>query len=168
MECSFEPPRLPVRTLLRGARARLPSGQEVADALVAQGVIESEDRLTTAQLTRDRCNHAGTVLKEVGLGDNTPLFFYLLKEAELVAGGLTLGPIGSSLVAGVIESTLKADPNSYLSVMGPDWKPPLWRFPNGLDEQVTSMIKVIRLVGDNQLLPECEIKWRRYLPKGQG
>jgi hypothetical protein len=31
-----QPPNLPVRTLLRGARAQLPSGQEAADALMAE------------------------------------------------------------------------------------------------------------------------------------
>ncbi len=168
MECTIEPPRLPVRTLMRGARARLPSGQQVADVLVAKRVIKSEDRLTTAQLTRDTCNQAGTVLKKVGLSQNTPLFFYLLKEAELVSGGLTLGPIGSYVVAAVIEGALKSDPNSYVSVMGAGWKPPLWRFPNGSHEQVTSMIRIIRLVGDNELLPECETRWRSFLPKQLG
>jgi hypothetical protein len=164
MEQSVEPPRLPVRTLLRGARAKLPSGQEVADVLVSQGIIKSEDRLTSAQLTQDTCNLTGSVLRDIGLEENTPLFYYLLKEAELIARGLTLGPIGSYIVASVIEGALEADPNSYVSVNGPDWKLPLWRFPNGLDEQVSSMIRIIRLVGDNQLLPECEARWRSFLP----
>jgi Animal haem peroxidase len=164
MERSIEPPRLPVRTLLRGARARLPSGQEVTDELLKKGIIKSEDRLTTAQLTQDTCNHTGTVLEDVALTENTPLFYYLLKEAELITGGLTLGPIGSYIVAAVIEGALETDPNSYLSVKGGSWTPPLWRFPNGSDEQVTSMIRIIRLVGDNQLLPECEARWRRFLP----
>ncbi len=164
MERSVEPPRLPVRTLLRGARARLPAGQEVADVLVSQGIIKSEDRLTSAQLTQDTCNRAGSVLRDVGLEENTPLFYYLLKEAELIARGLTLGPIGSYIVAAVIEGALEADPNSYVSVIGPDWKLPLWRFRSGLDEQVSSMIRIIRLVGDNQLLPECEARWRSFLP----
>lgn len=165
MERAIEPPRLPVRTLLRGARAKLPSGQEVADVLAKQGVIKSEERLTTAQLTQDTCNRSGSVLREVGLAENTPLFYYLLKEAEVLAAGLTFGPIGSYIVAAVIERALKSDPNSYLSVMGPDWKPPLWCFPNGLHQQVTSMIRIIRLVGDNQLLPECDVKWRSFLPQ---
>ena len=43
---SPDPSSLPVRTLLRGARAGLPSGQEVAEALLAQG-RSSNDRLTT-------------------------------------------------------------------------------------------------------------------------
>jgi hypothetical protein len=164
MERSVEPPRLPVRTLLRGARAKLPPGQEVADVLVSQGIIKSEDRLTSAQLTQDTCNRAGSVLRDVGLEENTPLFYYLLKEAEVIGRGLTLGPIGSYIVAAVIEGALEADPNSYVSVIGPDWKLPLWQFPSGLDEQVNSMIRIIRLVGDNQLLPECEARWRSFLP----
>ncbi len=163
MERSVEPQRLPVRTLLRGARAKLPSGQEVADVLVRQGIIKSEDRLTSAQLTQDTCNRAGSVLRDVGLDENTPLFYYLLKEAELIASGLTLGPIGSYIVTAVIEGALEADPNSYVSVIGPDWKLPLWRFPSGLDKQVSSLIRIIRLVGDNQLLPECEARWRSFL-----
>jgi hypothetical protein len=103
-------------------------------------------------------------LRDVGLEENTPLFYYLLKEAELIVRGLTLGPIGSYIVAAVIEGALEADPNSYVSVIGRDWKLPLWRFPSGSDEQVSSMIRIIRLVGDNQLLPECEAKWRSLLP----
>jgi hypothetical protein len=164
MEHSIEPPRLPVRTLLRGARAKLPSGQEVADVLVRRGIIKPEDRLTKTQLTQDTCNNSGSVLRDVGLEENTPLFYYLLKEAELIVRGLTLGPIGSYIVAAVIEGALEADPNSYVSVIGRDWKLPLWRFPSGSDEQVSSMIRIIRLVGDNQLLPECEAKWRSLLP----
>lgn len=163
-EHSLIPSSLPVRTLLRGARAKLPSGQEVADLLIRQGVFTAESYLTPAQLTRDTCNNAGKVLQEVGLDKDTPLFFYLLKEAELSAGGRTLGPIASYIVANVIEGALRADLESYVSVVGPDWKLPRWRFPSGSDEQVDCMIKIVRLVGDNQLLPECEAKWRSFLP----
>jgi hypothetical protein len=166
-EVSIEPPRLPVRTLLRGARAKLPSGQEVADALVKQGLVKSEGRLTSAQLTQDTCNCAGAVLREVGLHENTPLFYYLLKEAELIAHGRTMGPIGSYIVAAVIERAIEADSDSYLSRIGPDWKLPLWRFPSGLYEQVSSIIRIIRLVGDNHLLPECEARRRSLLPFSQ-
>src|SRR5262249_40216123 len=151
MEHSIEPPRLPVRTLLRGARAKLPSGQEVADALVRQGIIIPADRLTNAQLTLDTCNRSGSVLQSVGLEENTPLFYYLLKEEELIGGGVKLGPIGSLIVAKVIQGVLNAAPNSYVSVMGPNWKPPLWRFRAGSCDQVNSIIRIIRLVGDNQL-----------------
>ena len=164
MESSADVASLPVRTLLRGARAGLPSGQEIADTLFKQQMIKAEDRLTSSQLTQDTCNHSASVLRDIGLEQNTPLFYYLLKEAEISGFGLTLGPIGSYIVGEAIQRALEADPEGYMSVVGPDWKLPLWRFPNGLDEQVSSVIRIIRLVGDNQLLPECEAKWRSFIP----
>jgi hypothetical protein len=164
MEHSVEPARLPVRTLLRGARAKLPSGQEVASALVRRGIIKPQDCLTSAQLTRDTSNHSGSVLHEVDLEGNTPLFYYLLKEAEINGAGLTLGPIGSYIVVEVILEALRDDPDGYISVFGADWKLPLWRFPSGSNEQVRSLIRIIRLIGDDKLLPECEARWRSFQP----
>ncbi len=164
MESSADVASLPVRTVLRGARAGLLSGQQVANTLFKQGVIKAEDRLTSSQLTRDTCNHSGSVLRDIGLEQNTPLFYYLLKEAEIRGLGRTLGPMGSYIVGEVVQRALETDPEGYVSVAGPGWKLPLWRFPNGLDEQVSSVIRIIRLVGDNQLLPECEAKWRSLLP----
>lgn len=163
MEYSAEPASLPVRTLIRGARARLPSGQEVADTLLEQGKIKPQDRLTSAQLTEDTSNHSGNVLREVGLERNTPLFYYLLKESEIHASGKTLGPIGSYIIANVIQGALEADPDSYMSVAGPKWKLPLWRFPSGSKRSVNSLIGIIQLIGDDKLLPECDAHWRRFL-----
>jgi hypothetical protein len=157
-----DPSNLPIRTLLRGARAGLPSGQEVADALFAQGKIKSSDRLTTAQLTKDTCNLSGTVLRSIGLEQNTPLFYYLLKEAEINAAGLILGPIGSHIVSEVIQSSLEADPHGYMSIVGPKWPLPIWLFPGGTRRPVNSLIGVIRLIGDDKLLPECDAHWRRF------
>jgi hypothetical protein len=157
-----DPSNLPVRTLLRGARAGLPSGQEVADALLAQGRINASDRLTTAQLAQDTCDHSGSVLRDNGLEQNTPLFFYLLKEAELAAGGLTLGPVGSHIVSEVIQGALEADPDGYMSVIGPKWRLPLWHSAGGAKRRVDSLIGIIRLTGDDKLLPECEAHWRRF------
>ena len=157
-----DPSNLPVRTLLRGARAGLPSGQEVADALFAQGKIKSADRLTAAQLTEDTCDLSGTVLRSIGLEQNTPLFYYLLKEAEINAAGLTLGPMGSQIVSEVIQRSLEADPDGYMSMVGPRWPLPIWLFPGGTKRTVNSLIGVISLIGDDKLLPECDAHWRRF------
>lgn len=156
------PSNLPVRTLLRGARAQLPSGQEVADALLAQGKIEPHDRLTSLQLTANTCDQSGTRLRESGLGENSPLFYYLLKEAELKAEGLFLGPVGSHIVSETIQGAIEADPDSYLSVLGPKWELPLWDFPSGSQRRIDSLIGIVQLVGDDKLLPECEAHWRRF------
>jgi hypothetical protein len=156
------PSSLPVRTLLRGARARLPSGQEAADALLSERRITSNDRLSASQLTRDSCDGSGSVLGRMGLEENTPLFYYILKEAELKAEGLTLGPVGSHIVSEVIQGALEADLESYLSMVGPRWELPAWRFPNGIRRRINSLIGIVQLVGDDKLLPECEAHWRRF------
>jgi hypothetical protein len=162
------PANLPVRTLLRGARAQLPSGQEAADALIAVGKLRTADRLTGEELTTNTCDRSGTILRKIGLEENTPLFYYILKEAELKAGGLTLGPVGSHIVSEVIQGALECDRDSYLAGPGPKWQLPLWRFPNGTQYPVNSLIGLIRLVGDDKLLPECEAHWRRFhLPPPQ-
>lgn len=159
---SVDPSNLPVRTLIRGARARLPSGQEAADTFLAQGRIKSEDRLTSSQLGRDTCDRSASVLRKHRLEQNTPLFYYILKEAELKAEGLTLGPVGSHIVSEVVQSALEADPDSYLSVVGPKWELPEWDFPSGSQRPINSLIGIVRLVGDDKLLPDCEAHWRRF------
>lgn len=156
------PSNLPVRTLLRGARAQLASGQEVTEALVAQNRIKPDDRLTSAELSRNTCDRSGSVLRRHGLQENTPLFYYILKEAEEKSGGLSLGPAGSQIVREVIEGALLADPDSYLSVVGQKWELPRWRFPNGSERRINSLIGIVQLVGDDKLLPECEAHWRRF------
>jgi heme peroxidase len=161
----LEPPNpanLPVRTLLRGARAQLPSGQEVADTLLSQGRINPSDRLTPEELTKDTCDHSGNALRMGGLEQNSPLFYYLLKEAELKGEGLALGPIGSHIVSQVIQDALEADPDGYLSVVGPRWQLPPWEFPNGSRRPINSLIGIVQLIGDDKLLPECEAHWRRF------
>jgi Animal haem peroxidase len=159
---AIDPSNLPVRTLLRGARAQLPSGQEAAEALHVEAKIKSDDRLTSSQLATDTCNSSGSVLSRNGLEANTPLFYYILREAELKGEGLTLGPVGSHIVSHVIQSALEGDANGYLSKAGEKWALPRWRFPSGLDGPVNSLIGIVRLVGDEKLLPECEAHWRRY------
>ena len=65
---------------------------------------------------------------------NTPLFYYMLREAQLVpdtdigknAGGFHLGPVGGRIVAEVVIGLLDSDPNSYL-VQQPGWTPTLQR-----------------------------------------
>src|SRR5436190_3003517 len=102
------PTSLPQRTLLRHITWSLPSGQAIAERM---GVAA----LTTSQL--HELSHYG-----LGLEKSTPLFYYVLKEAELTADGLTLGPVGGRVVAEVFIGLLQLDPTSYLSVQ-PSWTP---------------------------------------------
>jgi hypothetical protein len=104
------PTVLPVRTLLRQITWELPSGQELARQMGTTG-------LGAADL--DELRGYG-----LGLERSTPLWYYVLKEAELTEDGLHLGPVGGRIVAEVIVGLLRADPNSYLSY-DPGWSPSL-------------------------------------------
>jgi hypothetical protein len=150
---AINPSTLPVRTLLRGARARVASGQEVAEALVSQGQIAANEQLTSAELSCDTSDWSGSALRNNALENNTPLFYYILKEAELKTGGLTLGPVGGHIVAEVIQSALESDPQSYHAIAGPRWKLPSWRFPSGAKRPVNSFIRIVQVIGDDKLLP---------------
>jgi len=103
---------LPVRNLLRGLRLGLPSGQDVARAM---GVTP----LTEAEL------YGGLALSDEQRGDlegRAPLWFYVLKEAEIRSGAAHLGPVGGRIVAEVLIGLLAEDPLSFLSV-DPTWTP---------------------------------------------
>ena len=103
---ALEMTNLPVRTLLRGARVGLPSGQGVADRL-------GFDVLDPDQVAEGPDKE---ILRRHGYDRDTPLWYYILKEAELCGKGQHLGPTGSKLVADVISAALLSDPESYLSV----------------------------------------------------
>jgi hypothetical protein len=50
-----------------------------------------------------------------GFDMKTPLWYYVLREAEVQTDGETLGELGSKLVAGTLIGLIKADPKSYLN-----------------------------------------------------
>ena len=50
----------------------------------------------------------------VGLENQTPLWYYVLAEAELIGDGITLGPVGGRIVGEVFIGLLQLDPRSYL------------------------------------------------------
>jgi hypothetical protein len=56
--------------------------------------------------------------------EQTPLWYYILKEAETAQNGERLGRVGGRIVAEVLLGLLDGDPLSYLSVV-PNWKPEL-------------------------------------------
>src|SRR5216117_1337321 len=63
-------------------------------------------------------------LKGFGLGleHSTPLWYYVLKEAEMVEDGLHLGPVGGRIVGEVFIGLLQTDPKSFLNAQ-PDFRP---------------------------------------------
>ena len=57
-----------------------------------------------------------------GWNGEAPLWFYILKEAEIVGKGREMGPVGGRIIAEVLVGLLQKDPNSYLYLQ-PTWKP---------------------------------------------
>ncbi len=117
------PNALALRTLLRGAATRLPTGQQVRDALGERSIAD-----TPSEYEGDPWDP----LRRVGLAGETPLWYYILLEAQLDQDcvGATLGRVGSRIVAEVIEGSLQLDPTSFLRRKGPDWTPDAWPIAN--------------------------------------
>jgi hypothetical protein len=59
---------------------------------------------------------------------STPLWYYVLKEAEVLEDGLILGPVGARIVAEVFIGLLSTDPGGFLT-QHPDFTPSLGSIP---------------------------------------
>jgi hypothetical protein len=140
------------RNLLRGLRLALPSGQNVARAM---GLTPLPD--------------ADLDLGGRGAPDfdgDAPLWFYVLREAELLAGSRHLGPVGGRIVAEVLIGLLAGDPLSWLNIE-PDWQPTLAQ--NGR----FGMAELIRFALGGQTAPvpaqgtgPTLVRWRQNFGRG--
>lgn len=103
-------PNLAFRNLRRGSRVfAIPPGGQVA-ATLGVAALSSMGPAAVAKLT------------DIGMAANdTPLWFYVLGEAE--AHGGQLGPVGGLLVAVTLLRLLQCDEDSY--VHSPGWQPVL-------------------------------------------
>jgi hypothetical protein len=107
---SGDPPTaLPQRNLLRHVTWSLPSGQSIARELNVPA-LSSRDFPELRQFG-------------LNLEDSTPLWYYVLREAQLAASGLTLGPVGGRIVGEVFIGLLQLDRDSYFFERG--WRPTL-------------------------------------------
>ncbi|MGA7841706.1 MAG: peroxidase family protein [Candidatus Acidiferrales bacterium] len=87
---------LAVRDLQRGQGVGLPSGECVAR------------HMGITPLTAEQVGIATT-----GWRGETPLWYYILREADVYTGGDRLGPVGGRIVAEVLVSLIEADPTSF-------------------------------------------------------
>src|SRR5256884_407678 len=123
------------RDLKRGKALGLPSGQAVARAI---GV--PDDLILHPKDMKPLPEHLIKIF-----GRRTPLFFYVLKEAEVFSAGHRLGPTGGRIVAEVLIGLLRADPCSYLSV-SPSWHPRAGEFGARKDGEFT-VADLLRFAG---------------------
>ena len=99
------PLSLAERNLLRHLTWMVPSGQAIAAKM---GV----PALSRAHLRELAAMHPRFVTA-------TPLWYYVLKEAEVMEQGLQLGPVGARLVAEVFVGLLRSDSASFLNAEEP-------------------------------------------------
>ena len=125
LKLPFIPPNdiqsLATRNLLRGQAFQLPSGENVAYAL---------DRSDTEinKVSRAAQTIAG---KNIDLSNGTPLWFYLLVEAEKIGRetssghfdkGEGLGPTGARIIAETVLGLIELDSRSFLA-QNRSWQP---------------------------------------------
>jgi hypothetical protein len=100
---------LAARDLQRGQAIGLPSGEAIARHIGA-ALLDPAD----------------IGLASHGWRGETPLWFYILREADILGDGDRLGPVGGRIVGEVLVGMLEADPEAFLRV-DPSWKPSLPR-----------------------------------------
>lgn len=149
----FKGGNLAGRNLIRGARNGLPSGQDLADAVVAAGDPRAV-ALTPEEICRGLPPEALRVVREHEFDVKTPLWYYVLKEAEIRAGGLHLGPLGSRILVETFVALIRA---SRTSIFNADHATPglLRMFDPARDSTLrvggaplTSLAHLIAYVGD--------------------
>jgi hypothetical protein len=105
-ECEIEAYHsLAVRDLQRGQAVGLPSGEALARYLGA------------AALTAEQVGVAST-----GWSGETPLWYYILREADVFTGGHRLGPVGGRIVTEVLVGLIDADAKSFRRTQR-EWRP---------------------------------------------
>jgi hypothetical protein len=127
---------LAFRNLMRGASMGLPSGQRVAQMMNVRHPL-SEEQLWKRKNEGEELEAwtEGAAFYEANkkwLEGSAPLWFYVLKEAEVQSHGRHLGEVGSRIVAETLVGLVWHDHYSYLFQM-PGWTP--------ADEKLTGLGK---------------------------
>ncbi len=90
-------------------------------------------------LTEGDLSDFGDVLGS--LATSTPLWLYVLHEADLAADGDHLGPVGAWMVAEVFIGLLELDDRSYLAAE-PAWTPTLPVRDTDVGFQMVDLLRV--------------------------
>lgn len=139
---------LAFRNLMRGASMGLPSGQHVA------GMMNAKTTLSEKQLWKTKADGDDLLPWKDGetfyaknlrwLEGRAPLWFYILKEAEILHKGHHLGEVGSRIVAETLIGLAWFDHYSYL-FQQPQWTPAAEDI-KGLDAKL-DMLALTKFVG---------------------
>ncbi len=121
-------PPLSELTLLRGSRVRIPSAQEFISHFGLPLTVKGDNIAPREDMAFSR---------SAGLGERTPLWYYILREAATEANPepgfgpyppqQKLGTLGSLIISEVIYQVLNFD-NDSIRQAGRTWQPPTFRF----------------------------------------
>ncbi|MDF2235776.1 peroxidase family protein [Albimonas sp. CAU 1670] len=116
---------LALSTLRKGHALNLPPAQACAAELnMVYGDL-------VRPLSREALcgGHTGEAIRD-GMDERTPLWFYILREAEVQRDGRGLGQLGSAILAESVIGMIASDPASIWRLRGADGKP--WSPADGL------------------------------------
>ena len=119
------------RNLLRGFLFSVPTGQAIAGAM-------DVTPLDPTQLTNGVSSTIQAAIDGGGFGNATPLWYYILQEAQFQHGGDFLGSVGSRIVAETLIGLVRRDRSSYLNQPGH----PVIK-PNGIEVATGQIISTI-------------------------
>lgn len=140
------------RNLVRGLMMNLPSGQSVARVMGIEPLSDTDLEMTK----RGAPDFEG----------DAPLWFYILREAEVLAKGVHLGPIGGRIVGEVLVGLLTGDQLSWINIE-PNWQPQIVKDGKfGMSEFINFALK--GNIGSSTQPASDEIsRWRDIFPSDE-
>jgi hypothetical protein len=107
-------------TLRRGRDLQLAGAQQIISKIKKDSCCRAIKGLSPSQVTRGRnCEVKAAFKSDPTLVTNTPLWYYILQEAEVLGSRHRLGPLGSRLVMETVHAAIEKSPNSILN---PAWR----------------------------------------------
>lgn len=137
---------LAVRDLLRGQEVRLPTGQEVARKMAdTSRAVPGAPLLQEQVIPALELGQQAYPIQEKAFDRQTPLLYYVLKEAEVQNQGQRLGKVGSYIVVETIHALIESSSDSILQ----GWQSNL----PSQDPQRFTMLDLLDFLGDTDINP---------------
>ena len=131
------PLNLAAANLRRSSILGLPSGQDTAKAMKVPS-------LTKKEVIQNLPSKMGKFIQDQGLDIRTPLWFYILQEANVQNGGKTLGKVGSYIICETFRALIMG---SKPSVIVENWTPSDVLEPG---KEINSIPKLIKWINGKE------------------
>ena len=143
---------LALRNLVRGYLLRLPTGQAVAERVVASGLLPAGTTPITPEQIRAVAQAANAeqlaALTAGGFDQRTPLWYYMLAEAAQTRQTRNvshLGPVASAIISEVLVQLVRLADDDCLAAKG-KWRP-------AIDTEEAGKVKLVDLLRFAQVFP---------------